>query len=514
MGSEEHSSVRRAFDLPAAFRGIVTRIEGLPIPSWGLAAWFLALISVRGALEQAFFGKPFELYLYYHHAFFFLVTLAAGTLLLSFWARADIVRTAKIVAAGYILLIGPPLLDRLAFHRVTGYLYGTPAGFLRKAATMFWNDPGTGKGILIMGAAIIVLAVVYTLLKTGSPWRAAGAALSLYAVAAVCGTPRLVLPLPRMGVPGVYESRHIMFFGAYFALLLALGTVGFALHRPKLMRAAALDVLSFRSAHFAVMTAAGIYFNSRIREHPFPGFILGLTAILLSSLGWVVTVLWNNAHDLGIDRISGRARALVRGWATPGEYRRLAGTLAVFVLFTSGVLGAKAFLIVGLALCGAYAYSAPPLRLRLRLGSNLIIGLGSFLTFYLGYFAWTTIRVWPHERVPVAVSFIIFAALTLGSVTKDAKDYEGDLEAGARTVFTVFGRERGGRIAAACLFLSLLTPLALFAGAVDRLVFSLVAAAAAFGFLRTRKLAVAFGAYAVAFAYAAARAAGLIGGSW
>ena len=133
--------------------------------------------------------------------------------------------------------------------------------------------------------------------------------------------------------------------------------------------------------------------------------------------------------------------------------------------------------------------------------------------FYLGYFAWTTIVEWPLERVPVAVSFIILAALTLGSVTKDAKDYVGDLVAGARTVFTVFGLERGGRIAAACLFLSLLTPLALFAGTADVLVFSLVASAAAFGFLRTRKLAVAFGAYAISFVYAAGRAAGLIGGS-
>jgi 4-hydroxybenzoate polyprenyltransferase len=165
------------------------------------------------------------------------------------------------------------------------------------------------------------------------------------------------------------------------------------------------------------------------------------------------------------------------------------------------------------AIVSAHVYSAPPLRLRLRLGSNLIIGWGSFLMFYLGYFAWTTIAEWPAEREPVAVSFIILAALSLGSVTKDAKDYEGDLEAGARTVFTVFGPEKGGRIAAVCLFLSLLTPLALFHGTADVLVLALVAVAAAFGFERSRKLAVPFGAYALAFAYAVMRAVGLIGGT-
>jgi 4-hydroxybenzoate polyprenyltransferase len=494
-------------------RGIVARIEGLGIPVWALEAWFLAVISTRALIEQAFFEKPFGLYLYFHHAFFFLVTLAAGTLLLSLWARTDIVRTARIVAAGYLLIILPPLLDHLIFGRSAGYQYAKPAGFLRRALTLFWNEPGIGRGMLLMGAAILALAVIYTLLKTGSPWRAAGAALSLYAVSAVCGAPRLFLPLPRMSVPGVYESRHVLFFGAYFALVLALGAAGFAIHRRKLLRAVVRDTLSFRSAHFALMAAAGVYFNSGIRERPFPGLLFGLTAVLLALLGWLATVLWNNAHDLGIDRISGRGRALVQGWAAPGEYRRLAGALALFVLFTSGVLGAKAFLIVGVAIVSAHVYSAPPLRLRLRLGSNLIIGWGSFLMFYLGYFAWTTIAEWPAEREPVAVSFIILAALSLGSVTKDAKDYEGDLEAGARTVFTVFGPEKGGRIAAVCLFLSLLTPLALFHGTADVPVLALVAVAAAFGFERSRKLAVPFGAYALAFAYAIMRAMGLIGGT-
>jgi 4-hydroxybenzoate polyprenyltransferase len=496
-----------------ALRRIVARIEGLGIPVWALEAWFLAVISTRALIEQAFFEKPFGLYLYFHHSFFFLMTLAAGTLILSLWSRTDIVRTARIVAAGYLLIILPPLLDHLMFGRSAGYQYAKPAGFLRRALTLFWNEPGIGRGILLMGGAILALAVIYTLLKTGSPWRAAGAALSLYAVSAVCGAPRLFLPLPRMSVPGVYESRHVLFFGAYFALVLAIGAAGFAIHRRKLLRAVVRDTLSFRSAHFALMAAVGVFFNSGIRERPFPGLLFGLTAVLLAFLGWLATVLWNNAHDLGIDRISGRGRALVQGWAAPGEYRRLAGALALFVLFTSGALGAKAFLIVGVAIVSAHAYSAPPLRLRLCLGSNLIIGWGSFLMFYLGYFAGTTIAEWPLERVPVAVSFIILAALSLGSVTKDAKDYEGDLKAGARTVFTVFGPEKGGRIAAVCLFLSLLTPLALFHGTADVPVFALIAVAAAFGFERSRKLAVPFGAYALAFAYAVMRAVGLIGGT-
>jgi 4-hydroxybenzoate polyprenyltransferase len=512
MGRENCRSAQDVRGVPAMLRGLVAKIEDLGVPSWLLLAWFLALISIREGIEQVFFEKPFQLYLYYHHAFFFLVTLAAGILVLSLWTRTDIVRTARVVAAGYVLIVLPPLLDRLVFHRAGRYGYAIPRDFLRKAVTFFWNEPGAGKGIFVEIVVLLALAGVYAFLKTTSGWRTAGAALSLYAVFAVGGTPRLFLPLPRMSVPGVFESRHILYASVYFALFLALGAAGFVLQRQKLLQAVLRDILSFRSAHFALMAAAGVYFNAGIRRHLFPGLLYGSIAILLALLVWLVTVLWNNAHDLEIDRVTGRGRPLVLGWVTPGEYLRLGRALALFGVFTSGLLGAKAFLIVGLSLFCAHAYSAPPLRLRLRLGSNLFIGLGSVLMFYMGYFAWTTIGEWKVERTPLAVSLIILVALSLGSVTKDAKDYEGDLRAGVRTVFTVFGPKKGGRVAAVCLFLSLLTPLLLFRAPADVLVFSLIAVAAAVAFERSHKLIVPFAAYAAAFAYAVARTVGLIGG--
>jgi 4-hydroxybenzoate polyprenyltransferase len=448
----------------------VSRIEALGIPSWVLLAWFLGVISVREGIEQVFFERHFALYLYYHHALFFLVTLAAGILVLALWTRTDIVRTARIVAAGYILIVLPPLLDRLVFHRAGAYEYAMPDDFPRNVLTFFWNAPGAGKGIFVEVVALLALVGAYAWLKTKSGWRAACAAFSLYGVFAVAGTPRLFLPMPRMTIQAVRESRHIIYFSAYLILVLVIGAMGLFLYRRRLLKAVSREMISFRSAHFALMAGAGAYFNAGIRAQPFPGLLYGATAVFASLLVWLVTVLWNNAHDLEIDRTSGRDRPLVRGWATPGEYIRLGRTLALFALFVSGVLGAKAFMIVALALLSAHVYSAPSLRLRLRLGSNAFIGWGSFLMFYLGYFAWTTIGEWPLGRVPVSVSLIILAALSVGTLTKDAKDYEGDRQVGARTVFTVFGPKKGGRIAAAGLFLSLLTPLALFRGLADVLV--------------------------------------------
>jgi 4-hydroxybenzoate polyprenyltransferase len=492
-------------------RGFLERVEGRDIPFWVLAAWFLALISIREGIEQVFFEKPFELYLFYHHAFFFLATLAAGILVLSLWARIDIVRTARVVALGYAVIILPPLIDRLAFHRIGPYEYASPYHFLSKALTFFWNEPGLSKGILIESVAVLFISLVYVLLKTKSGPRTIGAAISLYGIFALGGTPRVLLPFLRLSTPEIFQSRHVLYFSAYFMVFLILGLVGLYLRQRKLLRAAAREILSFRSAHFVIMVSAGIYFNTGIRAHPFPGLLYGLVAVLLVLILWLVALLLNSAYDLEIDRVSNRERPLVLGWATPDEYRRLGYALAVLALFSSGILGAKAFGVTGLLLLSAYAYSAPPLRLRLRMGSNLIIGWGSFLAFYLGYFARTTIREFVLERIPAFLSLIILGGLALGSFTKDAKDYDGDLRAGARTLFTVYGPKKGGRMAAACLFVSLLTPLFLFRGAIDVLFFLSVAFLSAISFGKSPRLILPFAGYAVACLYAVLRTIGVLG---
>ena len=113
------------------------------------------------------------------------MTLAAGILVLGLWTRTDIVRTARIVAAGYILVVLPPLLDRFVFRRAGRYEYAMPDDFVSKALTFFWNAPGAGKGIFVEIVVLLALAVAYAFLKTSSWWRAAGASLSLYAVFAV-----------------------------------------------------------------------------------------------------------------------------------------------------------------------------------------------------------------------------------------------------------------------------------------------------------------------------------------
>jgi len=72
-------------------------------------------------------------------------------------------------------------------------------------------------------------------------------------------------------------------------------------------------------------------------------------------------------------------------------------------------------------------------------------------------------RIYP-SLTPEAILFffIILIAISIGSMVKDIDDYEGDLKAGVKNIFTIYGLEKGLKITSTLLFLSFLTPLLLF----------------------------------------------------
>ena len=80
----------------------------------------------------------------------------------------------------------------------------------------------------------------------------------------------------------------------------------------------------------------------------------------------------------------------------------------------------------------------------------------------------------------------MFLGLVIGSIVTDADGYEEDRAGGIRTVYTVFGLEKGASYVSVMIFLASLTPLALFSSAIDAAVFPILGAAAALRFRRVR----------------------------
>jgi chlorophyll synthase len=210
-------------------------------------------------------------------------------------------------------------------------------------------------------------------------------------------------------------------------------------------------------------------------------------------------------YDLSIDLLSNPKRPLAQALVPPTSYLVLSFALGILALIMGFSLGGMSFLLTLLALIGSWAYSAPPLRLRQRLFSTLVIGWGSCLAFLIGYFSRTRLRDISLDKRTLFLSLTIFAALSLGPLTKDLKDYQGDLRAGVRTFFTAFGLSKGKKIVSFLLGLSLLTPLLLFHEPLDIVVLTGIAAASSLLFYYREKLIFSQLGYGLAILYCALR---------
>jgi 4-hydroxybenzoate polyprenyltransferase len=405
-----------------------------------------------------------------HHFFFYFLVLLAGILVISFIGKTEIIKTALIVSSGFVLIILPPLIDHLIFSRRFPYEYILPKEFVKNLITFFLSTTKPGLGIMAEIAAILVLASFYVLIKSRSLLRALLTGLVIYLIGGLSATPRLYLPVPSMSNLLIWKSRHIIYFSFYLGICIILGILFLYRINKALPKAIIKELSSFRTLHFILMVIAGVYFNKTLSFLHFPDFLYILISIILIVIIWLSTVLVNNVYDLPIDRISNPERPLARGDISPS-------------------LWIIPFILTLISLLSSLAYSMPPLRLRKRLFSTLFIGWGSSLAFLIGYFNHTRISNISINSDALFLAFLIFIAFSVGPLTKDIKDYEGDLKHGVKTFFTVYG---------------------IFHTIMDIIFFGLVSSLISLSFYFRGKLIISYSGYGMVFSYCALRVFGII----
>ena len=492
------------------FERIVERIENFKINTLILVLYLCFLISIRDVLEQLFFEKSYSVYQFIHHFFFYFLVLMAGILVISLIGKTEIIKTTLIVSSGFFLIILPPLIDRFIFLRGNPYEYILPREFVKNLITFFLFTPKPGLGIMAEIAAILVLGSFYVLIKSRSLLRALLTGLALYLLVGLSVTPRLYLPIPSMKNLLIWQSRHIIYFSFYLGLCIILGILFLYRINKALPKAILKELSSFRTLHFILMVIVGVYFNRTLSFLRFPDFLLILIGIILIVILWLSTVLVNNVYDLPIDRISNPDRPLARGDVSPSLYLNLGLVLSVTALAVSIILWIIPFILTLIFLLSSLAYSMPPLRLRKRLFSTLFIGWGSSLAFLIGYFNHTRISNISINSDALFLALLIFIAFSVGPLTKDIKDYEGDLKHGVKTFFTVYGIEKGTKIVAILLGVSVLVPLLLFHTVMDIIFFIIASVIISLYFYHQGKLVISYSGYGIVFSYCAIRLLGII----
>ncbi len=486
------------------------KIENVKIPTPLLALYIFILISLRDIFEQIFFEEQFSIFQFIHHFFFYILMFQTGVIIISFIAKRDIVKVARIVSSGFFLIVLPPLIDHFIFHRGFPYEYILPNEFIRQFLRFFLFTSKAGSGIAIEMAVLLFLASLYVWIKSRSLLRAVLAGIALYILISISVAPRLFLPIPDTQKYIFYHSRHIIYFWFYFILNVAVGLIYLARVNKHLPVALIRDFISFRTLHFILIVLVGIYFNHLLHFFVFPDFIYILICIALIIMIWMSTILYNNVYDLEIDRVSNPHRPLVRGQVCPVHYLGVASVFALIAIFMSPVLGSIPFVITFISILSSMVYSVPPFRLRRRLLSTVFIGWGSLLVFFIGVFATVRIKEISVDNEIVHVALLIFVAFSIGPLTKDLKDYEGDLKYGVRTLFTVYGIQKATKMVSVSLGLSLALPLSLFHTQQDFIVLGALAVFTSGFFYFRKSVSVSYIGYGLVFSYCGLRALGYL----
>jgi len=174
-----------------------------------------------------------------------------------------------------------------------------------------------------------------------------------------------------------------------------------------------------------------------------------LACVAMGPLVWLATLLINDVHDLPSDRANPRkassplVQGLVsRGWAAGAAYGAAGAALLV------AAFAAWSFALLVLAcLILAWAYSAPPLRLKTRPGADVLVnavGVGA-LSALAGWSLASPLADAPWAFLPqgILVAAAVYVPTTIVDLAPDA-------HAGYATFATKLGRDRAYRVGFAC----------------------------------------------------------------
>lgn len=174
-----------------------------------------------------------------------------------------------------------------------------------------------------------------------------------------------------------------------------------------------------------------------------------LACVVMGPLVWAATLLINDVHDLAGDRRNPRkARSpLVQGLVSQGWAHTAAYACGALALGLALLVGPTFALLTAGALALAWAYSAPPLRLKTRPGADVLlnaVGVGALCALA----GWSLARPlaeapWAFLPQGILVAAAVYVPTTL-------VDHDADVASGYSTFATRLGRSAAYQVGFAC----------------------------------------------------------------
>ncbi|TAK94718.1 hypothetical protein EPO05_05935 [Patescibacteria group bacterium] len=489
--------------MPKILRSIIASLENAPLTMGLWIGTFLSLIAGRLLVEfwLGGFASRTGLFFFYeftHTFLFFLASFFLLTWIVALIIRLDILKVARVLTAGFLLILTPPLVDYLisggkgywSFYKFDGLI-----GLVHRFLTFFGDRPDIGitYGVRFEVALAMLALAIYGFVKIRerfSIWLstayAAIMALSTYVVFFVLGTfpswVSLVLHSHEKGLlqvsdvdvaqdflsPAVIFTREIVdtrsALNIKMSLLYALLASGLAVlalffqQRQKLLafgRNVRLPQVIYHVGLVSVGACLGILTSHSVIDLNIWNISAGLLIFEAVTCAWLASVVVNDLYDQNIDRLTNSDRPLTANIFDRPTYIFLGFILFAASIFLGALVNPKVALLLVAYQALAFIYSAPPIRLkRLTFVSTLVSGIASLLVVFIGF-----ILASPHQDIqgfPFRIALLLIISYTLSLPIKDFKDIAGDKADQVWTIPVVFGEVWGKLVVGSGVFLSFL----------------------------------------------------------
>jgi hypothetical protein len=372
---------------------------------------FTLIVCIRFFFEFTFFSKypnyvyVGSLYNVYHQFAFYVFVFLFGVFILSLFSTERPKKIINMVLITFPLIFIAPLIDKFIMNRTEPYIYAHPENYVGNLFNLFIGSEAT-LGLQIQGWAIMLLGAFYVSIKMMGNNNldsfkrilvkcllpSIGALFSLYFMMTFVGTfPVLIYTsLFDTGYFTSFSLQLIDFLWLFvFGVILALVFV--YISKPKVVRIFLGSLRLSYLIYFMLLAGIGILvagipiYKQNINEGLFGvnDMSYGITCLFAIVFGWLFT---NRIRDV-YPRERIKAERSLAGMLTKSQHIHTTILLAIITFGLGVLLGLISAILILICLILGWVYALLRLRIKNSILSSLFFGLGSSLSYFIGFFS-------------------------------------------------------------------------------------------------------------------------------
>lgn len=444
------------------FRKLIAALENPKIPFGNYILTFVFIMTLRNFLEMFSDNEEISFELFAHYSLSYTCLAMALMVLFYFATREPIHNIARMILVSFMVLVLAPTLDLIISlgkgYNMSYMLPGIHENLLYRFFTFFgpFDKFGVSPGIRIEIALVLVASGIYFYIKTENILRSIFFSFLTYCLFFLYG----IMPYAArffLNVCGLeYTYSALLMRNVYLLLILILVAILYALYRRNYFIEILKDLRYLRILHYIVMFVFGIVLAREafvLTEETLFYLIFTSASIVFAGLFSLIT---NNLIDYDIDKISNTSRPSVSKSIPTGHYMKLAWIAFIMAIIYSLAVSFTTMFLILLSIAVYYFYSMPPLRLkRVLFFSKMLIALNSLVLLIAGF-----LFMGGKLQVPMELMLFILIGFTAVINFIDIKDFEGDKQAGIKTLPTIMGLKKSKLLIA--LFFAIIYPCSYF----------------------------------------------------